>query len=123
MYMDMQRIFVIILTKEQSAHKSFALWDFETKQILTWFWIVIHSYRFFQIMISNEANSRLHTIESFLWWVHKIRIWIIPGSPQKHTVFLMEVWTVTLKNSHWPVDRRSSFVNMATCTAGSEWMR
>lgn len=47
MYMDMQRIFVIILTKEQSAYKSFALRDFETKQILTWFWIVIHSYRFF----------------------------------------------------------------------------
>lgn len=49
MYMDMQRIFVIILTKEQSAHKSFALRYFETKQILTWFWIVIHSYRFLKL--------------------------------------------------------------------------
>lgn len=30
---------------------------------------------------------------------------------------------VTLRISHWPVDRRNSSVNMATCTAGSELMR
>lgn len=30
---------------------------------------------------------------------------------------------VTLRISHWPVDRRNSSVNMATCTAGSELTR
>lgn len=61
--MYMQGMFVIILIKEQ-MHINALLWYFETTQILTCFWWVIHPCRFFQIMTLNDTNLRMRTFES-----------------------------------------------------------